>query len=136
MSNFIKIGEISKKTGVSIDTIRFYETKGLLKPVSRTSSGYRYYDHNSINTLIFIKMAKDIGFTLSEIHDFLKINISKKGRCSFTKDKIKNKLTNVNKKINDLKKIKKVLLKVSKECESQKNGDSCKFLELLGENND
>lgn len=132
MKNRLKIGELSKESGVSIDTIRFYEEKGLISPASRSEKGYRFYDPSTSNALKFIITSKELGFTLSEINDLINIQVSKKGKCSLTLNKIKEKELDIDKKISELKKIKRTLNKVSKKCESADSDSSCHFLELLG----
>jgi len=132
MSELLKIGQLAKASGATIDTIRFYEDKGLLSPKSRSDSGYRFYGDEALNILLFIQTGKDLGFTLSEIKEFLKIQVSKKGKCSLTQIKIDEKITDVDKKISDLKNIKKALKNVSEKCNTSNTGDICHFLELLG----
>ena len=132
MSELLKIGQLAKASGATIDTIRFYEDKGLLSPKSRSESGYRFYDDDALNILLFIQTAKELGFTLSEIKEFLEIQISKKGKCSLTQLKIDEKITDIDKKISDLKNIKKALKNVSVKCNTTSMEDSCHFLELLG----
>src|SRR5213592_3822523 len=63
----LRIGEVSKQTGVGIEALRFYEKRGLLGNPSRTSSGYRLYSPAVLERLDFIKRAQVLGFTLSEI---------------------------------------------------------------------
>lgn len=133
MSNLYKIGELSKEAGTSIDTIRFYEDKGLLTPETRSESGYRYYGKIALHTLGFIQSAKELGFTLSEIKELLEIQIYKGGRCSLALRKIKAKEDDVDRKIQELKKIKKALEKASEKCEKSEASESCHFLELLRE---
>ncbi len=132
MSNLYKIGELSKVAGATIDTIRFYEDKGLLKPESRSSSGYRYYGNTALKTLNFIQSVKELGFTLNEIREFLEIQFNNSGKCSLALEKIKEKEGDVERKIIELKKIKKALKKVSSKCEETNSNEPCHFLELLG----
>ena len=61
------IGELAEAAGVAVDTVRFYERRGLLPPPPRTASGYRQYDDDALDRLRFILRAKDLGFTLAEI---------------------------------------------------------------------
>ena len=63
----LKIGEVSKRTGVGIEALRFYEKSGLLDRPRRTGSGYRVYDESVLDRLAFIKKAQVLGFTLDEI---------------------------------------------------------------------
>ena len=65
------IGELAKHVGTSIDTIRYYEREGLLKPIHIRDSGYREFDELSIERLSFILRAKKLGFTLKQIKDLL-----------------------------------------------------------------
>jgi DNA-binding transcriptional MerR regulator len=132
MSELLKIGQLAKESGTTIDTIRFYEDKGLIKPNSRSESGYRFYNADTINTLNFVQMAKELGFTLAEIGSFLEIQITKKGKCSLAQEKIVEKMSDIDKKISDLKLIKKALNKISSKCDTSTSESSCHFLELLG----
>lgn len=132
MDELLKIGQLAKKSGATIDAIRFYEDKGLIKPTSRSKSGYRYYGLDAVSTLNFVQSAKELGFTLSEISDFLEIQISKNGKCSLAQEKINDKLDDIEIKITNLKSIKKALTKVSKKCDASENSEPCHFLELQG----
>jgi len=132
MKKLLKIGELSKECGVSIDTIRFYEVKGLINPTSRNEKGYRFYDLATSRQLQFIISSKGLGFTLIEIKNLINIKVNKKGKCSFALDKIKDKELDIDKKISELRKIKIALKKVSKKCESSNCESNCHFLELLG----
>ena len=132
MNDLLKIGELSKVSGVSIDTIRFYENKGLIIPTNRSKKGYRYYDSNTSRMLQFIISSKELGFTLNEIKELINIKVNKNGKCSLALDRIKEKELDIDKKILELKKIKDALNKVSKKCGSSIDGSKCHFLELLG----
>jgi DNA-binding transcriptional MerR regulator len=83
----LKIGEVSKLSGLSIDAIRFYEDKEIIKPITRTSTGYRLYDKNVIKVINFIKQAKALGFTLLEIKDFMALKIKNNSQCEIVKTK-------------------------------------------------
>ena len=63
----LKIGEVARRCGVGIETLRFYERSGLLDRPARTEGGYRLYDAGALKTLEFIKRAQSLGFTLEEI---------------------------------------------------------------------
>jgi len=132
MTDLLKIGQLAKQSGATIDTIRFYEDKGLLTPKSKSNNGYRYYGDTALNTLVFIQTTKELGFTLSEIKELLEIQISKKGKCSLAQEKIEDKMIDVDKKIKDLKNIKKALKDISKKCNEANGSDSCHFLDILG----
>ena len=67
----LTIGGLAAAAGVHIETIRYYERRGLLSPAGRTSAGYRQFDADDVWRLAFIRRAKDLGFTLTEIADLL-----------------------------------------------------------------
>lgn len=87
---------------------------------------------DAINTLNFVQGAKELGFPLAEIGNFLEIQITKKGKCSLAQEKIIEKISDIDKKIHDLKSIKRALTKVSLKCDNSTSENSCHFLELLG----
>ena len=63
----LKIGEVSRRSGVAVETLRFYETRRLIEPAGRTESGYRFYDSGIFERLSFIKKAQSVGFSLEQI---------------------------------------------------------------------
>ena len=70
MKNFFKIGEISKLYGIGVDSIRYYEEIGIIKP-QRSESGYRYYSIHDIWRLNVIRDLRSIGFTMEQIREYL-----------------------------------------------------------------
>ena len=67
MHSEIRIGQVAEKAGVSIDTVRYYERRNLLPKAARTAGGYRLFTSDSINRVLFIKQAQELGFSLEEI---------------------------------------------------------------------
>jgi MerR family copper efflux transcriptional regulator len=67
----MKIGELAKLSGVSVDALRFYEEKGLIKPICRTDAGYRQYEPTAVAQVGFLKTAQALGFSLQEIADVM-----------------------------------------------------------------
>jgi MerR family Zn(II)-responsive transcriptional regulator of zntA len=132
MAKMFKIGELAEASGSTIDTIRFYENKGLLMPGDRSESGYRQYHRSAIEVLKFIQMSKELGFSLSEIKDLLEIRIESNGKCSLAFEKIQAKENEIDAKIKDLKRIKKALKMISERCEiNQDDKLPCHFLEII-----
>src|SRR5882672_11408628 len=71
VSHPAKIGQVAQETGLSIDTIRFYEKQGLLKRSARTEGGFRLFGSHDIQSLKFVRKAQELGFSLGEIRELL-----------------------------------------------------------------
>ncbi len=126
----MKIGELSKQTGVSIDTIRYYEQRGLVPPAARTQSGYRQYSANDITRLKFIVQAKELGFTLEEIGQLLAINSN--GRtCHQVKAVAQAKAEEIEIRIQKLARMRQTLLALAEQCEQTAENDPCPILNAL-----
>ena len=112
----LSIGKLAKACGVNIDTVRYYERKGLLAPLERTESGYRIYNEESIKRLDFVRRAQALGFTLAEINELLTISESTEADCADIRDYTKEKITEIEDRIADLVKIKESLKALSEFC--------------------
>ncbi len=113
----MKIGELAKTVGLDIQTLRYYESQGLLEEPLRTQSGYRDYSEGAITHLSFIKKAKLVGFTLKEIKDLLAIQVTKdEHTCKEVKQFTQVKLDEINHKLGELNQIKLALEKIHKTC--------------------
>ena len=69
----LRIGDVAEQSGVSVDALRFYEKRGLLKPASRRASGYREYTPDAVRLVRFIRRAQDLGFTLAEVAELVRL---------------------------------------------------------------
>lgn len=77
----LSIGNVAKRVGISVDTVRFYEKKGLLPLAPRRESGYRDYPEDTVRRLRFIRNAREIGFTLDEIQGLLSLGSDGDSAC-------------------------------------------------------
>jgi Hg(II)-responsive transcriptional regulator len=112
------IGKLAAKAGVNVETVRFYERKGLIqKPQS--STGYRKYPDSDAAKIKFIKKTQELGFTLKEAKELLDLRVDKAAKCSTVKNKTDVKIKEVEEKINYLLKIKNTLMKLSESCSSK-----------------
>lgn len=126
----MKTKEIIERTGLDRETLRFYESKGLLPIAKRTESGYRIYPESVLGRIDFIIKAKKAGFTLIEIKGLIDIQ-HKRGPCRVARDTVKNKKEEIKERILALKDMDAILQKFINECE--KNGEAslnkpCHFL--------
>lgn len=117
MTQLLKIGELAKAFDISSDTIRYYETEGLLLPCRRSASGYRLYDQANYAALEFIINAKMIGFTLQEIKYLLHIDTHKSTySCQTVKAFVDEKRASVQQQLAQLRRMDKLLANLSESC--------------------
>ncbi|MCB2181290.1 MAG: heavy metal-responsive transcriptional regulator [Desulfobulbaceae bacterium] len=127
----LTIGKLAKKAGLTIDTVRFYERRGLINEPARTQSNYRMYPEEDVARLIFIKKAKDLGFSLSEIKELLFIQHDPDASKSDVKERTEAKIRDVRCRIKDLTRILKALEQLSKGCDGHGPASACPILEAL-----
>lgn len=104
----LTIGALAKASGVNLETIRFYERKGLLKQPKKQGA-FRYYSLEYITRIQFIKRSQELGFTLKEAKELLGLKIKNQSKCSDVLSKTEEKILEIDQKIKDLKKMKKSL---------------------------
>ncbi len=127
------IGALAKETGIGIETIRYYERIGIMIPLARKSSGYRVFNNESFKTLRFLKHAQELGFSLAEIKDLLKLRADKESRCEDVQVRASKHLEDVEEKIKKLESIQTVLSKLVRQCRSKKTTDRCPILDCFEE---
>lgn len=125
------IGELAKRAGVGVQTIRYYERRRLLLPTGRKKSGYRLYDEGALKRLVFIRSAKEMGFTLKETGELLALRISVKGDCDKAKRRAEAKLGAVEAKLSSLESVRRVLRELVTACERRRPTDKCPILKAI-----
>lgn len=115
----LKMGDLTQACGVSDQTVRLYERMGLLKPVGRTTKGYRLYDAGSVETLRFIKQAQRSGFILEEIKVLLQTDIRDEQACASMKDLLDRKLNALTDRLVELQGVKNVLQSLRQACDGE-----------------
>lgn len=133
MATGLRIGEVAKEADVNIQTLRYYERRGILPEPERTDSGYRAYDHEAVQVVRFIKRAQDLGFTLQEIEDLLTLRRSKRSTCSQVRALAEAKLVQVDDKLKALRKLKRALAGLIESCETKGAALDCPILDALDE---
>tara|TARA_Y100000768_G_scaffold388841_1_gene387785 strand:+ start:321 stop:734 length:414 start_codon:yes stop_codon:yes gene_type:complete len=108
MKESLTIGKLANASDVSVETIRFYERKGILKQPKKQGA-FRYYPLDYITRIRFIKRSQELGFTLKETKDLLDLKIKNQSKCSDVLSKTEEKIQEIKKKISDLNKMKKSL---------------------------
>ena len=125
----LTIGHVAKLSGVGVEAIRYYEREGILQQPPRSAGTFREYPEDVIHRIHFIKRAQELGFSLNEVSEMLSLHVKGRGTCSRVKEKADLKLSQIEEKIADLKRIQKALLKVKEICERQTPTDKCPVLE-------
>ena len=125
------IGQVAKRTGVNIQTVRFYERKGLVLPEKRTDSGYRIYSHEAVRRIRFVRHAQEMGFSLREIEDLLSLRIDPGMTCADVKIRAETKRTEVEQKIDKLSHMQRALEMLVARCDGDGPVSECPIIEAL-----
>jgi DNA-binding transcriptional MerR regulator len=105
----LQIGELAAAAEVGIETIRYYERRGLLPEPPRSASGYRRYPSSAIERVRFIRRAKELGFSLRETAELLALRTNERGQCADARRQIDGKLTDLEGRIADLRRVESAL---------------------------
>ncbi len=130
MSHGTSIGGLAKATGTKVVTIRYYEKIGLLPEPPRTSGNYRTYDASHRERLHFIRRCRDLGFTLEQVRELLNLSKKTDRDCAAVDRLALDHLTEIERKIADLKRLEKELRRLSDCCQGGRIGD-CRIIEAL-----
>ncbi|MDO9508716.1 MAG: heavy metal-responsive transcriptional regulator [Thermovirgaceae bacterium] len=127
----LTISRLARMAEVSIDTIRFYEGRGLIAPPPRTDSNYRMYPEGDAARLRFIKRAKELGFSLCEIKDLLALQHDSRASKSDVKLRTEEKARSIRQKIRDLTQILETLEHLVAACDGHGPVSECPIIEAL-----
>lgn len=142
VSGAVRIGKLAASSGLTRDTLRYYERLGLLSPAGRTSGGFRVYPAQTLERLRFIKQAQTLGLTLHEIRDLLSYQ-DQRGlkRCRRVRDLLRTRLAELQAKLTELEEFRHTLLGYLQECErtlaeqrgpEERAEPECPVMETLG----
>ena len=131
MTTTFSIGQLAKRALVNIETIRYYERRGLLPEPSRRASGYRQYLPDAVARLEFIRHGKELGFTLTEIAELLALRVDPDTSCADVKVRADAKIMDVHEKIRSLLRIEKALTTLAAQCHGQGPTGDCPILDAL-----
>jgi MerR family mercuric resistance operon transcriptional regulator len=127
------IGQVASGAGVNIQTVRYYERRGLLPKAPRTPSGYRQYDPEAVARLRFIKRAQELGFSLEEVAELLELRVEHGAACEAVESNAKEKIAMVESKIGELERMKAVLVELARACDVREPTSDCPILATLSE---
>lgn len=127
----LKTGELAKRVGVNVETLRFYEREGLIPEPPRRVSGYREYPAESVRLIRFIKRAQELGFSLREVRELLALRVEPGTTCADVRHKAQEKVSDVREKIADLQAIERALNSLTASCSGEGPLTDCPILECL-----
>ena len=126
----VKRGELARRSGCNLETIRYYECIKLMPEPARTESGHRLYSIDDQRRLRFILRSRELGFSIDEIRSLLSMVDSGEYTCGDIHCMTQKHLSSVSQKIKDLKKLERTLKKISSECAANNDPD-CPIVEAL-----
>jgi MerR family transcriptional regulator, copper efflux regulator len=127
----LTIGRLAERAGVGVETIRFYERRGLIPEPRRTASGYRQYPSGEVSRLRFIRRAQELGFSLAEIRELLSLRLDSASDCSAVRERAERKIETIDAKIRDLRRVKNALAELRDVCAGQGPASECAVLEAM-----
>ena len=130
MSKPLTIGFLAKAAKVNVETVRYYQRFGIINEPVKPLDGYRVYPSETVDRIRFIKRAQQLGFSLKEIAELLKIG---DGNCNDVRLRAEIKRDHVEEQIKDLKKLKKTLDTLITSCQLDNNAGHCPIVETLAE---
>ena len=127
----LKIGDVSKRSGIGIEALRFYEKSGLLEKPSRTMSGYRVYDADVLERLAFIKQSQALGFSLDEIKQIIEDARKGKSPCDEVREIVRHRLEELDERMREMRRYRKELSQTLEEWDKkgQAPGHVCGLIE-------
>lgn len=129
----MRIGELAKRAGVNLQTVRYYERRGLLDDPRGRGDGYREYDAATLERIRFIKRAQELGFTLSEIGELLALRVDPDTTADEVKARAVDKIAEVESKLRDLERIRHALSHLAGQCKGGRGPvGECPLLDALG----
>ena len=120
---------VARRTGVNIETVRYYEQRELIPKPARSAAGYRVYSEDYVERIRFIKRAQELGFTLKEIVELLSLRIDPDTDRGEVKQRAEAKLADIEGKIRDLERMKQALTMLATACSGCGPTSECPILE-------
>jgi MerR family transcriptional regulator, mercuric resistance operon regulatory protein len=126
----LAIGELSRRTGVNIETIRYYERIKILPTAPRTASGRRMYDSTHLRMLAFIRRSRELGFSLNDVRTLIRLGGPERATCREVREVAAQHLEEIRAKISDLRKLERLLARTVAQC-SGRTAPDCPVLDVL-----
>lgn len=132
----LTIGSVAARAGVNIQTLRYYERRGILGRPRRSASGYRQYPIETVRLIRFIKRAQDLGFTLEEIEELIALRHSPQRKRGEARELAAKKMRDIDEKLARLQAMRSALYTLIDDCECGRETIVCPILEALEDPSD
>ena len=132
----MRIGDVATRAGVNVETLRYYERRGILRSPRRSATGYREYPSDTVRLIRFIKRAQELGFTLDEIEDLIAMRQTPSKRRDKVRELATAKLRAIDEKIARLHAMRDALSPLLDECACNAKTVTCPILEALDDASD
>ncbi|HFC12980.1 MAG TPA: heavy metal-responsive transcriptional regulator [Anaerolineae bacterium] len=131
MRKTLTIGKLAQAAGVTVQSVRYYEQRGLLPKPARTPSGYRSYAPQSVTRLRFIKNAQELGFTLEEIGQLLLLRVDGKASAETVRQQVQQKVDQIDTKLFRLQQMRLALTDLLDQCHGDGTTSECPILDAM-----
>lgn len=128
----MRIGEVASRAGVHVETLRYYERRGLLPEPARAASGYRRYPDDSVQIVRFIKRAQQLGFSLDDIEGLLRLAGGAPGSCREVRALARGKIADLEERIESLQTMRRALQALVDTCHRRAGDRECPLIEEIG----
>jgi MerR family copper efflux transcriptional regulator len=129
----LTIGELARRAGVGVETVRFYERQGLVPSPPRSGSGYRQYPEDTVSRLRFIQRAKELGFSLREIEELISLRLDPAVPCAEVRSRAEAKVADIDARLRDLTRMRASLSELADACAAGVDSRACPILDALNE---
>jgi len=127
----LTIGQLAQKARVKVETVRYYERRGLIPEPPRGESRYRQYSPDAAARIRFIKRAQELGFSLTEVSELLSLQVNPHTTCEDVKSRAQAKVADIGEKVRDLQRMRRALTDLIAECSGTGPTGECPILEAL-----
>jgi Hg(II)-responsive transcriptional regulator len=127
----LTVSKFARAAGVGVETVRFYERRGLLEQPARKGAGYRVYSESALLRIRFIRRAQELGFTLNEIRDLIALEQDALQKCDVVRDRAVVKIAAIERKIDDLTRMKAALEGLYEACPGDQPIQDCPLMSCL-----
>ena len=132
----MRSGEVARDAGVNVETLRYYERRGILQTPERRASGYREYTEEAVGVVRFVKRAQELGFSLDEVETLLTLAAGGPESCDSARALATRKLGELDAKMRSIRAMQESLRRLVATCEMPRSERDCPLLDALGGRDD